>query len=214
MRLAVLTSGEIGSTVLEQIANNWQINFVMTDKDSGRIQRLCKNTNIPYFIGNPRNGKCSNFLSDKEIDVLVSVNYLFIIENNLIQLPKKIAFNIHGSILPKYRGRTPHVWAIINGETTCGITAHRIELGCDEGAIVKQKKIAINKADSGGVILEKYSKQYFPLIKAVMDIIVDANHKHRHKAYVCPILQKQPFLSNSNRKSSFFQNNLFPTVCS
>ena len=60
-----------------------------------------------------------------------SINYLYLIDENLIKYPNKFSINIHGSLLPKYRGRTPHVWSIINGETKTGITVHLIENECD-----------------------------------------------------------------------------------
>jgi methionyl-tRNA formyltransferase len=71
--------------------------------------------------------------------------------------------NIHGSLLPKYRGRTPHIWAIINNEVTTGITAHFISEKCDDGDIILQTKIPILDTDSGSDILEKF-KIYYPLI--------------------------------------------------
>lgn len=100
--------------------------------------------------------------------MLLSINYLFIVENDLIQLPKKYAINIHGSLLPKYRGRTPHVWAIINGEKETGVTAHLMEAKVDEGAIVHQIRIPILEQDTGGNILEKYEEVYPQLIEKVL----------------------------------------------
>ena len=77
----------------------------------------------------------------KNINIIfVSINYLFIINNDIIKHADLMSINVHGSLLPKYRGRTPHVWAIINGERRAGITIHKIEEGCDTGPIIKQKK--------------------------------------------------------------------------
>lgn len=73
--------------------------------------------------------------------------------------------------MPKYRGRTPHVWAIINGEKKTGVTAHLIDSGCDTGDVIDQIEISIGENDTGGIILGKYSKEYFPLIKNVLDKI-------------------------------------------
>jgi methionyl-tRNA formyltransferase len=97
------------------------------------------------------------------------VNYLFIIEKDIIKHSKKLSFNIHGSLLPKFRGRTPHVWAIINGETKTGITAHKIDEGCDTGNVIEQVEVDIQDFDTGASILEKFNKLYFPLIEKVIE---------------------------------------------
>src|SRR5690606_33504394 len=97
--------------------------------------------------------------------------YLFIIDKKIIDLATSIAFNIHGSLLPKYRGRTPHVWSIINNEKFTGITAHIIDEGCDTGDIIEQVKIKISKSDTGASLLEKYNLLYLPLIRSVLEKI-------------------------------------------
>jgi methionyl-tRNA formyltransferase len=171
MNIGLLASGNLGFEALQNLLLEQEVIFVFTNKDSLTIIQLCEKTNIAYFIGNPRNERANDFLLGREIDVLISVNYLFIIEENLINLPKKIAFNIHGSLLPKYRGRTPHVWAIINNEKNTGITAHIIDTGCDTGDIIEQVKVAISKEDTGADILNKYNLLYIPLIKSVLDKI-------------------------------------------
>ena len=99
---------------------------------------------------------------------------MFLIEQDIINHSKKITFNIHGSLLPKYRGRTPHVWAIINGENNAGITAHIIDSGCDSGKIIYQIEVPIEAEDTGAIMLEKYAKAYYPLINRVLcDVVND-----------------------------------------
>ena len=143
----------------------------MTDKNSDSILDFCINYKIDYYIGSPKKDESFLFYQNKKIDVLISINYLFLIDKTLINLPKKIAFNIHGSLLPKYRGRTPHVWAIINDEFETGITAHLIDEGCDTGEIIDQVIIPIDVNDTGFTILEKYKDLYFPLIEKILDSI-------------------------------------------
>ncbi len=171
MRLGILCSGDLGGSILKKLSEEYKVNFVFTDKNSTEIINYCHNNLIDIFVGNPRNNKANNFLLGKDIDVLISVNYIFIIEEDLIKLPQKIAFNIHGSILPKYRGRTPHVWAIINDEIKTGISAHLIDTGCDTGDIIEQVEVEIRKDDTGATILEKYKAEYYPLIKRVLNDI-------------------------------------------
>lgn len=189
MRLGVLASGNLGYSVLIHLIEKNEVTFVMTDKNSLEIIDLCKKYSYPIFTGNPRNGKSHGFVEGKNIDVLISVNYLFIIEEDLIKLPTKFAFNIHGSLLPKYRGRTPHVWAIINNEKETGITAHIIDKGCDTGEIIEQVPVTIDYKDTGAMILRKYQQLYIPLIDAVLQKIEDDT------------IQLTP---QENRKSTYF----------
>jgi methionyl-tRNA formyltransferase len=147
------------------------IEFVCTDSRSEDIIGFSQSNRLDLFLGNPRGGRISRFIREREIDVLISVNYLFIIESDLIRLPKLLAFNVHGSLLPKYRGRTPHVWAIINNEVETGITAHIIDDGCDTGGIIEQVIIPISSDDTGATLLCKYEKAYIPLIELVLNKI-------------------------------------------
>ena len=89
----------------------------------------------------------------------------------MIKHPTKFAVNFHGSLLPKYRGRTPNVWSIINNEQKSGITAHLIDDGCDTGDIIEQIEIEISKTDTGASILNKFNEKYFPLVQNVIDKI-------------------------------------------
>ena len=62
-------------------------------------------------------------------------------------LPLRGAFNLHGSLLPKYRGRAPLNWVLVNGETETGVTLHRMVKRADAGAIVAQQRVAISPDD-------------------------------------------------------------------
>ena len=59
-------------------------------------------------------------------DVLFSFYYRKLLSDELLALPKHGCFNLHGSLLPKYRGRAPANWAILNGETETGVTLHHM----------------------------------------------------------------------------------------
>lgn len=173
MKLAVLASGGLGYDTLTKLHENYNIVSVLTDSKSEAIIQYCEDNNLLYFKGNPRGGLGYSFIKNTPIDVLVSINYLFLIEDDIINHPKQFSFNLHGSLLPKYRGRTPHVWAIINGETKAGITAHVIDSGCDTGQIIHQIEVPIDTTDTGAMMLNKYAKAYFPLVEKVLEDFLD-----------------------------------------
>ncbi|MCL8006644.1 methionyl-tRNA formyltransferase [Gelidibacter japonicus] len=168
MNLGILCSGNLGYKTLLVLHEKYPINFVFTDVNSKDIIEFCDNNKLSVFIGNPRGGKAKSFIDSNGCDLLISINYLFLIEKDVINMGKKLTFNIHGSLLPKYRGRTPHVWSIINGEKQTGITAHIVDEGCDTGDVLEQIIIPIDQKDTGAIILKKYEENYLPLLEKVI----------------------------------------------
>lgn len=168
LKLGVLCSGNLGSITLKAILKDYEVGFIFTDKNSDSIINLSKENNIPIYVGNPRKRKGFKFIENINVDVIASINYLYLIESDVIEHPKLLSFNIHGSLLPKYRGRTPHVWAIINGEKKAGITAHIIDSNCDTGDIIYQFEVDIENENTGADILNKYQQLYTPLVYKVL----------------------------------------------
>jgi len=165
-------SGSLGLNCLKEFSDSLSIAVVLTNRGSTQIIEYCSEKDIPVFIGNPRDSRAKEFIEKKnllDLDFLVSVNYLFLIESDLIKMVNNNAFNIHGSLLPRYRGRTPHVWAIINDEKQVGVTLHYIDEGCDTGDIIIQEKIVVLDTDTGNSILEKYQKTYPNLIQKLIE---------------------------------------------
>jgi methionyl-tRNA formyltransferase len=76
-------------------------------------------------------------------DFLFSFYYRMMLAQALLGIPRRGAFNMHGSLLPKYRGRVPVNWAIINGETETGATLHEMVAKPDAGRIVDQESVPI-----------------------------------------------------------------------
>jgi len=174
MTIGLLISGNLGNVILNQLILNQEVKllFVFTDFKSSSIIETCRKNDIQLFLGNPRNGKSSSFLTEiQDPDLLLSVNYLFIVEKDIISKALKYAINIHGSLLPMYRGRTPHVWAIINNEKITGITAHIIEEGCDEGDIVLQKEIPILDSYTGQDLLSIFNEVYPVIVNEIIEKI-------------------------------------------
>jgi methionyl-tRNA formyltransferase len=172
-RVVILASGALGFHILESLDGELKIAAIATDNNSHQIIDYANNKRISLFIGNPRKGKLADFLKEISCDTLFSINYLFLVENDVLRL-FKFPINFHGSLLPKYRGRTPHVWAIINNETKTGITAHFMNEGCDTGDIVFQKELEISLNDTGNSILLKYFNAYPDIVREIVKMI-DSN---------------------------------------
>jgi methionyl-tRNA formyltransferase len=173
MKIGILSSGHLGLKTCQAIVEEGYLpTFVFTDKGSGSIQDFCRAAEIPCFTGNPRNGKGSNFIASlgASIDLILSINYLFLIEEDLIRISSRGCVNFHGSILPRYRGRTPHVWSIINNESETGISAHFIDRGCDTGQIIYQEVIPISSTHTGADLLGIYAEKYPGVVLSVIDL--------------------------------------------
>ena len=169
MRITLLISGGLGLEVLQTLHATEDIAFVFTDAGSTGIVDYCVRRGIPHFVGNPRKGRAAAVLPQAHCDLLFSVNYLFLVEEDVLALPTRYAINLHGSLLPKYRGRTPHVWAIINGETQVGVTAHLMTEALDAGDIVRQVTIPIAPDATGAGVLGKYREVYPRLVQDILD---------------------------------------------
>lgn len=81
-------------------------------------------------------------------DYMFSFYYRNLLSEALLATASKGAFNLHGSLLPAYRGRAPANWVLVNGETETGVTLHRMVKRADAGAIVAQQRVAIERADT------------------------------------------------------------------
>ncbi|MEZ5556974.1 MAG: formyltransferase [Pseudomonadales bacterium] len=83
-----------------------------------------------------------------DADFLFSLYYRQLLGAELLAGARRGAYNLHGSLLPRYRGRAPLNWAIINGETQTGVTLHRMTLRADAGAVVDRQAVAILPNDT------------------------------------------------------------------
>ena len=88
-------------------------------------------------------------------DFLFSFYYRNMVKPSVLELPKQGALNLHGSLLPKYRGRCPANWVLVNGETETGVTLHYMTPHPDDGDIVAQRKLAITDADTAATLFAK-----------------------------------------------------------
>jgi methionyl-tRNA formyltransferase len=103
-------------------------------------------------------------------DLILSVYYRNMISSKVLGLAPLGAFNMHGSLLPKYRGRAPINWAVLNGEPRIGMTLHRMVREPDAGAVVDQDGVDIGPRDTA---LEAFRKA-LPCARRVLARQIDA----------------------------------------
>ena len=91
-------------------------------------------------------------------DVICVVAYGNILPQEILEIPKQGCINVHGSLLPKYRGSAPIQWAVINGEKETGITTMYMDVGMDTGDMILQEKVEIGSDETTGELWERLSK--------------------------------------------------------
>jgi methionyl-tRNA formyltransferase len=97
-------------------------------------------------------------------DGIVIIAYGQIIPARLLLIPKLGWINLHASLLPKYRGAAPINWAIVNGETTTGVTSMRIDAGMDTGEMLLQKELKIGPSETAPELAARMSELGAPLM--------------------------------------------------
>jgi methionyl-tRNA formyltransferase len=104
-------------------------------------------------------------------DVIYSVYYRYLLPDAILNSATAGAFNLHGSLLPKYRGRAPVNWMIVNGEREAGLTLHHMVARADAGDIVAQRSCSIDDSDNALTLYRKLVplaaeivREYHPLI--------------------------------------------------
>ena len=120
------------------------------------VAALAAEAGIPVSI--PDDPNRAEFVADiaaLKPDFLFSFYYRQMLSPDLLAIAPRGAFNMHGSLLPKYRGRVPINWAIIKGETETGATLHEMVAKPDAGRIVDQEKVAINPDDTAADVFAR-----------------------------------------------------------
>ena len=133
------------------------------------IQNTCKKYNVDYEILKDIN--CTSFLQKLKLtdsNFFISISCPQIFSHKLINMPKDGSYNVHGSILPSYRGVLPSFWMLLNCEKFAGVTIFKMNEGIDTGIVVKQQIFNIQKFNNLHKLIIK-SKQI--AAQLVVDLI-------------------------------------------
>jgi methionyl-tRNA formyltransferase len=165
VKILFFGTAQVSRTYLEALHKGANEVFVVTmpDKPALRGQKLTPPAVKTYSLENnvkfiqPEQFRSEVFeeIKDFNADAGIVVAYGNLIPEIVFNLPKYKTFNIHFSLLPKYRGATPVQYALINGETETGVTSFYIERGLDTGDILVQKKLCIAEKDNSETLFNK-----------------------------------------------------------
>jgi len=146
--------GCIGVNAL--IKAGYEIDAIFTHTDSGTenhffgsVARTATEHNIPVFAPDDVNHPLwVDRIKAMAPEIIFSFYYRNLLCEEILSCAREGAFNLHGSLLPKYRGRAPLNWVLVNGETETGVTLHRMTARADAGPIVAQEKVTITAEDN------------------------------------------------------------------
>ncbi len=133
-------------------------------------------------------------IKDMKPDVIVVVAFGQILPKEILDIPKYGAINVHGSLLPKYRGAAPIQWSIINGETVTGITTMYMDVGMDTGDMLEKFEVEIEYDDTYGTLYEKLKVAGGKAIVSTLDKIVEGVLKRTQQGddfTMAPMIEKE-----------------------
>lgn len=121
----------------------------------------------------PASAELAQAVRDARPDVIFSFYYRHMLPPELLALAPLGAYNLHGSLLPKYRGRVPVNWAVLNGERETGATLHEMAAKPDAGAILAQTAVPILPDDTAGQVFEKVTVAAEQTLWGVLPALLD-----------------------------------------
>ena len=177
--------------------------FTQPDKPVGRhavltpppVKQLALSHGIPvYQPTKMRDGTVAALLREMAPDCLVVVAYGRILPQEILDVPPRGCVNIHGSLLPRYRGAAPIQWSVIRGETVTGVTSMFMDAGMDTGDIIDTLTTPIGENETAGELFERLAPLGARLLSTTLAAIADGTVTRRPQndaeATMAPMLEK------------------------
>ena len=174
------------------------------DKPKGRGMKLAyspvkeyaleKNLKIYQPIKIKNNTEFLDEIKTLAPDVICVVAYGKILPKEILETPKLGCINVHGSLLPKYRGAAPIQWAVLNGDKTTGITTMYMNEGMDTGDMILKEEVEIGPEETTGDLWQKLSKIGGEILVKTLKLIEEGKaprEKQPEEFSLAPMLNKE-----------------------
>ena len=184
MHAVVFAYHDVGVNCLKALlAAGIKVDLVVTHQDDpnenvwfGSVAKLCTDQHIPYITPNANElVDLASKIQALAPDYIFSFYYRYMIPAQILACGKIAALNMHGSLLPKYRGRAPVNWAILHGETQTGATLHIMEVKPDAGDIVGQSAVSIGPNETATDVFSKVSQAAVAVMNEVLPSLIQGN---------------------------------------
>ncbi len=192
MRSVVFAYHDVGYVCLQELLRTGEeVIAVLTHEDDPReevwfrsVRRLAEEHGVPVYTPDTVNtAEWIARLAAWRPDFLFSFYYRKILCADILRIPRCGALNLHGSLLPKYRGRCPVNWVLIHDERESGVTLHYMEEKPDRGDIVAQRRVSITDDDTALTLFHKLTgaaaaviRDTYPLLRAGRAPRIPQNH--------------------------------------
>ncbi len=165
------------------LAHGVKVPLVVTHEDDPRenvwfdsVWRLAELNRIPVVTPeSPNSTALAERIAALKPDFLFSFYYRFMLKEPLLRTPRRGALNMHGSLLPKYRGRVPVNWAILRGERETGASLHYMEAKPDAGDLVDQQAVPILPDDTAIEVFNKVTVAAELVLNRSLPALIDGN---------------------------------------
>lgn len=207
MRIVFMGTPDFARDSLEELYNSeYEIVGVVTnlDRPKGRGMKMLYTPVKEFAIEKElkvyqpekvkNNGEFINEIRLLEPDMICVVAYGKILPKEILEIPKLGCINLHGSLLPKYRGAAPIQWAVLNGDKKTGVTTIYMNEGMDEGDIILEKEVEIGEDETTGELWSKLSKIGANLLVETVKQIENGNatRKRQDSNYtLAPMLNRE-----------------------
>ena len=177
MRAVVFAYHNMGIVGIRALRENaFTVPMVITHADDpeedrwfGSVTDFCRDRGIPvHHPGNVNDPPWPDTIRKAGPDFLFSFYYRSILSPEILSLPRICAMNLHGSLLPRYRGRAPVNWVLVKGETETGVTLHLMTEKPDAGDIVGQATVPIAFEDTAFTLFGKMEKAAGSLLSELL----------------------------------------------
>lgn len=180
MNVVFMGTPDFAVPSLKTIAQHHNVLAVFTqpDKPVGRkmvltppdVKVCAQELSIPVYQPEKlREGDNDKIISELNPDVIVVVAYGQILPESILNIPKYGCINVHGSLLPKYRGAAPIQWSVLNGDEVTGVTTMYMEKGLDTGDILLTEEYEIGINETAGEVFDNLANLGGELIIKTLD---------------------------------------------
>ena len=142
------------------------------------VAQVAEDNDIPCFHPETlKNDAIEGLLKELNPDIIIVVAYGKLLPEYVLNFPKYGCINVHGSLLPKYRGAAPIQFSILKGEKLTGVTSMYMAKGMDTGDMILKKSIPIEDSDNAGTLHDKLAKLGASLLLETLDAISNGTAK-------------------------------------
>jgi methionyl-tRNA formyltransferase len=217
IKVAFFGTPKFSTGVLESLYNNDSVTVtaVITgeDKKSGRGQKtqptpvaeFCEHNKINVYKTASINSEKEILETLKECDLFIVLAFSQFLSQEVLNTPKIGSFNIHTSLLPKYRGAAPIQYALLNGDKETGICIQKMVKKMDAGEIVLKETVEIAELETSLTLFNKLEKMCMPFVDQFIELVKKQDLKYvrqnEDEVSYAPTIKKQDGLINFKNQS-------------